>query len=77
MAEVERSFKGRAIIPADLEGEARVIHVGFNAYASFYTSIHSKVETATCADSGNRERIDVEVDLEQIHRRFRERLRHE
>jgi hypothetical protein len=55
MAEVERSFKGRAIIPADLEGEARVSQVGFNAYASFYTSIHSSVETASCADSGNRE----------------------
>ncbi len=55
MAEVKRSFKGRAIIPAAVSGEARVTHVGFNAYASFYTSIHSRVETALCADSGNRE----------------------
>ena len=50
-----RSFKGRAILPGNLEGEALVTHVGFNAYASFYTSIHVQVETAQCADSGNQE----------------------
>ena len=50
-----RSFKGRAILPGDLEGEALVTHGGFNAYASFYTSIHVQVETAQCADSGNQE----------------------
>ena len=50
-----RSFKGRAILPGDLEGEALVTHAGFNAYASFYTSIHVQVETAQCADSGNQE----------------------
>jgi predicted aconitase with swiveling domain len=53
--EVRRTFKGRAILPADLEGEALVTHVGFNTYASFYTSIHGQVEAAQCADSGNRE----------------------
>jgi predicted aconitase with swiveling domain len=52
---VGRSFKGRAILPGDLEGEALVTHAGFNAYASFYTSIHVQVETAQCADSGNHE----------------------
>jgi predicted aconitase with swiveling domain len=52
---VGRSFKGRAILPGNLEGEALVTHVGFNAYASFYTSIHVQVETAQCADSGNQE----------------------
>lgn len=50
-----RSFKGRAILPGNLEGEALVTHSGFNAYASFYTSIHVQVETAQCADSGNQE----------------------
>jgi predicted aconitase with swiveling domain len=29
--------------------------VGFNTYASFYTSIHAQVEAALCADSGNPE----------------------
>lgn len=50
-----RSFKGRAILPGNLEGEALVTHVGFNTYASFYTSIHVEVEAARCADSGNQE----------------------
>ena len=30
-------------------------HMGFNTYASFYTSIHTQVEAAVCADSGNPE----------------------
>ena len=50
-----RSFKGRAILPGKVEGEALVTHVGFNTYASFSTSIHAPVETAQCADSGNQE----------------------
>jgi predicted aconitase with swiveling domain len=52
---VSKTFRGRAILPGDLEGEALVTHVGFNAYASFYTSIHAQVEAAQCADSGNQE----------------------
>jgi len=32
-----------------------VTHVGFNAYASFSTSIHTRVEAAQCADSSNQE----------------------
>jgi predicted aconitase with swiveling domain len=52
---VRRSFKGRAILPGSLEGEALVTHLGFNTYASFYTSIHAQVESAVCADSGNQE----------------------
>lgn len=52
---MSRTFKGRAILPGNLEGEALVTHVGFNTYASFYTSIHSQAEAARCADSGNRE----------------------
>jgi len=52
---VSRSFKGRAILPGNLEGEALVTRVGFNAYASFSTSIHTQVEAAQCADSSNQE----------------------
>jgi predicted aconitase with swiveling domain len=58
---VSRIFKGRAILPPDsgyprnLEGEALVTHTGFNTYASFYTSIHTPVETVQCADSGNQD----------------------
>jgi predicted aconitase with swiveling domain len=53
--QLRRSFKGRAILPDDLEGEALVTRAGFNTYASFYTSIHDQVEAAVCADSGNQE----------------------
>ena len=49
------SFQGRAILPGNLEGEALVTHMGFNAYASFSTSIHAPVESAQCADSSNPE----------------------
>ncbi len=58
---MSRTFSGRAILPPDsgyprdLEGEALVTHTGFNAYAGFYTSIHTQVEAAICADSSNRE----------------------
>ena len=52
---MSRSFKGRAILPDSLEGEALVTRRGFNTYASFFTSIHSEAKAAVCADSGNRE----------------------
>jgi len=52
---VSKSFKGRALLPGDLEGEALVTHLGFNTYASFFTSIHTQVEAAPCDDSGNPE----------------------
>ncbi len=54
-AAVSRTFNGRAILPGNVEGEALVTHVGFNAYASFYTSIHGFPEVALCADSSNLE----------------------
>ncbi len=50
---MSRSFKGRAIIPGHLEGEALVTRLGFNTYASFYTSMHTRAEKAVCSDSGN------------------------
>lgn len=52
---MSKTFKGRAILPGNLEGEALVTHVGFNTYASFFTSIHTPVEAAQCADSSNQE----------------------
>ena len=54
-SQVRRSFKGRPILPGNLEGEALVTRVGFNTYASFFTSIHDQAEAAMCADSGNPE----------------------
>jgi predicted aconitase with swiveling domain len=53
--ESRRSFKGRAVLPGDVTGEALVSRGGFNAYASFYDSIHVQVDEARCADSSNQE----------------------
>jgi predicted aconitase with swiveling domain len=50
-----RSFKGRVILPGDVEGEALVTHQGFNSYAVFYDSLHDQATMALSADSGNRE----------------------
>jgi predicted aconitase with swiveling domain len=50
---VKRSFQGRAVLPGDVDGEALVSRVGFNAYASFYDSIHVQVDEARCADGSN------------------------
>jgi len=50
---MNRSFKGRAVLPGDVAGEALVSRGGFNAYASFYDSIHAHVDEARCADSSN------------------------
>jgi predicted aconitase with swiveling domain len=52
---VSKTFKGRAILPGSLEGQALVTHAGFNTYASFFTSIHTPAEAAQCADSSNQE----------------------
>jgi predicted aconitase with swiveling domain len=49
------TFKGRAILPGDMEGEAVVSHRGFNTYASFSTSMLTKAEVAICTDRNNAE----------------------
>lgn len=55
MREVSAIFKGRSILPGDIEGEACVTRTGFNTYASFYSSIHGPVDAARCDDRGNEE----------------------
>ena len=52
---MNKIFTGRAILPANLTGEALVSRRGFNAYASFYNSLHDDATSAECADSGNTE----------------------
>jgi len=52
---VKKSFKGRAVLPGNVEGEALVSRRGFNTYACFFTSIHVPSDKALCADSGNDE----------------------
>ena len=52
---MRKTFRGRAILPKDVEGEALVTHTGFNTLASFYGSIRTGAQTATCSDHTNRE----------------------
>jgi predicted aconitase with swiveling domain len=52
---MSKTFTGRAILPANLSGEALVSRRGFNAYASFYNSLHEDAKSAECADRGNTE----------------------
>lgn len=47
------SFKGRTILPGTAAGDVLVTRRGFNTYASFFTSIHTRTGKAICADSGN------------------------
>jgi predicted aconitase with swiveling domain len=54
-SEVTRPFKGRAILPDNLVGEALVTQQGFNTYASFSISMHNQSERALCSDSSNME----------------------
>jgi predicted aconitase with swiveling domain len=55
-------FRGRAVLPGNLEGEALVTRFGFNAYASFYNSLQDGVVSAECADAGNKELYGKRLD---------------
>jgi predicted aconitase with swiveling domain len=54
-------FTGRAILPANVSGEALVSHGAFNAYASFYNSLHDTASAAECADTGNPELLGKDL----------------
>ena len=48
-------FKGRTLIPLEVQGQALVTRSGFNTLACFYQSVLTEPERATCSDAGNRE----------------------
>jgi predicted aconitase with swiveling domain len=52
---MDKIFRGRAILPKDVEGEALVTRRGFNAYASFYNNLREASDSAICADSVNQD----------------------
>lgn len=52
---MRRSFKGRAVLPGNTEGDALVTHVGFNAYASFSISMLTRADKALCSDNSNQD----------------------
>ena len=59
---MSKTFKGRAVLPGKLEGKALVTKTGFNAYASFYYSLHETADVAECADAGNKELYRKRLD---------------
>lgn len=50
-----KTFRGRAILPGNIEGEALVTHTGFNTLASFQKSLVKRAKKAICSDQNNRE----------------------
>jgi predicted aconitase with swiveling domain len=52
---LEKIFKGRAIFPGEISGEAVVTHTGFNTLACYYKSILTDSTVAVCGDQGNPE----------------------
>jgi uncharacterized protein len=58
---MQLTFRGRSILPGNVSGTAAVSRGGFNAYASFFTSIHEPSQQAICADSGNADLYGVDL----------------
>jgi predicted aconitase with swiveling domain len=50
---MKKIFKGRPVLPDEIEGEAVVTHIGFNTLACYYKSILSNATRAICGDQGN------------------------
>ncbi len=52
----KQTFKGRPLLPGDLEGEATVSHQPFNTTASYFDNMFAGVtDSAPCTDSDNKE----------------------
>ena len=56
-----KTFKGRAVIPGKIKGDALVTHTGFNTLASFYNVILSNASRAVCGDQDNPELFGQEI----------------
>lgn len=57
-----QTFKGRPVIPGNLEGEALVSKQPFNTTASYFTNMFAgNTETAPCTDSTNAELKDKDL----------------
>jgi len=52
---MSRIFKGRAVFPANVQGDAIVTRQGFNSLASLSSAILSKSNIAHCSDHNNKE----------------------
>jgi predicted aconitase with swiveling domain len=57
-----QTFKGRPLIPGELEGEALVSKQPFNTSASYFTNMFAgNTENAPCTDANNPELKDKEL----------------
>ena len=57
-----QTFKGRVLIPGELEGEALVSKQPFNTSASYFENMFGgNTETAPCTDSNNEELFKTEL----------------
>ena len=52
---MKRTFKGRAILPGDVAGEAVVTREGFNTLASYIKSAMKRSKRAICSDQNNKD----------------------
>jgi predicted aconitase with swiveling domain len=51
-----QAFKGRALLPGKIEGEALVSHQAFNTSASYLENMFAgRTDSAPCTDSANKE----------------------
>ncbi|MBW2368567.1 MAG: DUF126 domain-containing protein [Deltaproteobacteria bacterium] len=50
-----KQFKGRAILPVEIDGVAVVTHTGFNTLATYYKCIIDNTTRAICGDQNNPE----------------------
>jgi len=58
---MESIFKGRVILPAEVEGIAAVTHSGFNTLACYYNSIITNATKAICGDQNNPELFEKDL----------------
>ena len=57
-----KTFKGRALLPGNLEGKALVSKQPFNTTASYFTNMFAgNTETAPCTDANNPELKDKDL----------------
>lgn len=56
------TYKGRAVLPGELSGEALVSKQPFNTTASYFTNMFAgNTETAPCTDANNKELFEKDL----------------
>lgn len=58
---MEKVFKGRPILPGNIEGESVVTHEGLNILATFQKSALKKAKTVIGSDQNNRDLFNKEL----------------